>query len=231
MIEIDLTFSLEGESNDFPSPETLAQGIYDGLPKEWYSYQDDGDYKVIGIVGKDETERRHDNIRLKATVGIRDHQIEVLTAELMQERKLVQHLDGQVVNLIEKNDNQVTIVDAQRTRIHGLIGDADQRNDVITGLRGELFATDKKLKERTESLDVSQHEWKQRGIELIDANQEAQNHAAMIHKIVGAMEEAGYDISGWGNDEQLTELETVAEAIADKAVDMSAMLDNVRTER
>ena len=251
MIEIDLTFSLEGESNDFPSPETLAQGIYDGLPKEWYSYQDDGDYKVIGIVGKDETERRHDNIRLKATVGIRDHQIEVLTAELMQERKLVQHLDGQVVNLIEKNDNQVTIVDAQRTRIHGLIGDADQRNDVITGLRGELFATDKKLKERTESLDVSQHEWevKQADLNTMTANYheaEAEGDGAranadrlaadlqacqatnrsnlgeskvgeeMVAKIVDAMQGAGYDISGWGNDTDLTDLENAATVIEDE---------------
>jgi len=227
-----------------------------------------------------ESDDQYDSKQMEGHLEMKAKKIRKLTALLAQEQKLTAHLDEQVSNLTEKNGNQFT---------------------QLEGLRDELASVDKQLKARTESLDVSQYEWKLRGerilewkakaeqmeverdlaaearnshwaevvrlsvtlkevrddmgelvharnhgdkhltekqekinelqIELIDANQEAQNHALMIHKIVDAMTAAGYDISGWGNDEQLTELEELT-ANADREINgIMGALDNIRTER
>ncbi len=80
---------------------------------------------------------------------------------------------------------------------------------------------------------------------LGNVNLEAKVTEEMVAKIVDAMQGAGYEISGWGNDADLEELERRAETLHDAAetlrgvtntveetsVDLDVKLDNIRTER
>jgi len=186
--KIHLAVTLVGESDAaFPAGDVLAQGIYDGIPKEWYD-DNIADYAISSIVGTDEAQWDAQEKRLVR-----------MDAELVQEKRLTAHLDEQVVrlakrldliepmnqdriieNLTEKNDNQVTIIDAQRTRIHGLIGDADQRNDVVAGLRDELAAVDTELSNVKGKYDDSLLDWKVAIKERDDAiNRADRNYAAL----------------------------------------------------
>ena len=202
---INLTFGLKAEREvNFPAPQQLAQGVYDGLPKEWFDFQDDDDYMIEDIL----TDKigSHEEIRLKATIGIRDHQIEVLAAELEQEKNLTKHLDkdagqretvminleAQVENLIEKNDSQSVIIMSQQA---------------------ELRTLQKKY-------DNSLIDWKgctERNRELIAHHStEVKINDEMISKIVDAMQGAGFDVGGWGDDKELEELETASTQISDQ---------------
>jgi len=54
--EITLTFVLEAEDDEsFPRPDQFAQGIYDGLPQEWYDYDTPGDeYAIVNIMTEEQ---------------------------------------------------------------------------------------------------------------------------------------------------------------------------------
>jgi len=259
---INLNVFLEAEAEGwFPNPVMLANDLTDALHKDWQN-TDNGEYSVrfVPTISND-------------AISEFQHQAKVLGARLKQEQKLTKHLDNEVADLkasikgwqsnYAKQEKLVETIDAEVGRMelqtNNLTEKNDNQVDIIEAQRAEIAGLENSLMERTDSLDVSQHEWKlrgerilewkamaeQRGIELIDANQEAQNHALMIHKIVDAMTSAGYDISGWGNDADLEELERRATDIEDAAakievasgalnlasIDLDAKLDNIRTER
>jgi len=230
---INLNVFLEAETDhDLPNPVELATGLTDGLHDDWFHTDEGYSVRFVPTLSND-------------AIGEFTGRIRVLTAELAQEKKLTQHLDAQVLNLIEKNDNQAAIVKGLQDQLH----------------------------ERTKSLDISQHEWKikQADLNVMEANYheaeaegdeavkqrddaiaradrnydsllaaqaanrtnlgEAKVNEEMVVKIVDAMQGAGYDISGWGNDEQLTELEDVAIRLTDNAETLAGELDRIRTER
>ena len=280
---INLTIGLEGEAaSAFPSPDVLAQGVWDGLPKEWFDFQDDDDYKITTISSPSE-EYRHELISTMATVKIRDHQIEVLAAELKQEQKLTAHLERKVKtlqalaiqgkeqadNLIEKNDNQRHIIEQLQAYKNGndtlnfIIKELQKKYDdslqdwvVMRDLRDALASTletkqvvignltrlrkdaDQKKEEyrlanntnlaRIDRLTDDLDGCRKSNLERISESKVGEE---MIEKIVDAMQGAGYDISGWGNDDDLIELEVGIEAVEARLNDVSATLDNIRTER
>lgn len=244
---IRLTFELKAEHHlNFPEPDQLAQGVFDGLPKEWYSYQDDDDYKIDNIVGGEVTSS-HEEIKLKATIGIRDHQIETLKAELEQERRLTKHLDGVIY------DNG-TVRDQNRDEIAGLENELhDERAKIgklelqISGQAGTITGLNRRVSDQKEQLvqfvaykngneslnrvvtqlqtkyDASLNDWKtvknQRNDAISRADTlKAMNEAQskMINGVKEAMEGLGYEFQ-WGNDKDLEELERRAEEIKDAA--------------
>lgn len=54
--EITLTFVMEAEDpGAFPAPHELAQGIYDGLPDEWYDHDTPTDeYAIANILTEEQ---------------------------------------------------------------------------------------------------------------------------------------------------------------------------------
>ncbi|GAF72529.1 unnamed protein product, partial [marine sediment metagenome] len=173
--QVRLTFDLCAESVvNFPEPKQLAQGVYDGLPDEWMDYQDDDDYKIIGVDGVD-----------AEYVSIRG--VERLKAELEQERKLTSHLEADIDNLREKNDNQ--------------------RQSMIA-MQAELITLQRKY-------DNSLIDWKacteKNRTFLSERATEGAVNEEMVSKIMDAMEGAGFEVKGgWGSDTELEELETAS---------------------
>jgi len=208
---IKLGFQIESDIADgveIPTPSEFAQHISQALPKEMWSDNRMEDWGVVAVfaLNDDGTLMQSDH-RLRPTNVTAT--IRRLTSELEQEKKLTTHLEER----IDVRDRQALLLGTklrqEQEQVSNLTEKNDNQRELLIRVQAELF-------ERTRSLDVSQHEWKVRGEALMNANQEAQNHAAMIHKIVGAMEEAGYDISGWGSDVQLTELETASTQVEDQ---------------
>ena len=235
---ITIHVEVEGGDDAFPSPEMLAQGIYDGLPEEWYDYQDDDDYKIVNIVGQFTSWNRwlKDNAMMQAEL---DQELK-LTAHLERKIQLIDaevgRMEQQTDNLIEKNDNQRDIIVDLEDRLIEFTKRSSEKlaawDKAYTEKNQQLIEGRKRengLKETirdyvTELKKVrvlrDKHATKSSRlrVDLLTANEDAQKNALMIGVIVNAMEEAGYEItSGWGNDTDLEELERRATDIEDAA--------------
>ena len=218
---IKIGFELELDEGTYtPSSSDVVQGLAEALPKAWWADHREGNWgvKALFALNDDGTLMQHDQrlrpipvqimqpsheeIKLKATIGIREHKIEVLKADLDQERNLTRHLDkergqqdtaivnleAQVENLIEKNDNQAAIIDESR--------DLQSRYD-------------------NSLLDWKACTERNRTFLSEKATEDAVNEE-MISKIMDAMEGAGFEVkNGWGNDTELEELETASTQIED----------------
>ena len=239
--QVILTVELAADSPlHFPEPEVLAQGIRDGLPDEWYDYQDDDDYQINEILAQPE----HSNL-----TGLLKERIR-LVAELEQEKKLVKHLDAevgrmeeQVNNLVEKNDNQVTtILAAQATvkiadrkyrdanEMNKEISDKydaslhdwkivrdqrDGKNEKIQDQRVEIAGLENTLSRLQDGIDRRDNlDRRDDTIKTLRAMNDAQ--AETIQGVRVAMEKLGFKF-GWGNDADLEELERRAEDIENAA--------------
>lgn len=105
---IPLVFELAAEEQEaFPSAETLANGIMDGLPKEWLAIYEDDDYSLDAI--------RWDT-----------EQVEPLAH--------IERLKDEVANLREKNGNQVNQIKAYQKNVKRLIAQKEDQERVITNL-------------------------------------------------------------------------------------------------
>ena len=254
---MSLVIGLEGEqSSAFPSPDTLAQGIYDGLPKEWYDFQEDDDDYRITTISAPSDEYQHELIRSKATVKIRDHQIEVLAAELKQERKLTAHLEANVANLVEKNDNQAVVILSQQKdngrqasdllalqakydeslldwksiqkQRDDAIHRADRNWDRITMLVGEVKTLQGVNKTLIEQCDRRDDDLK--GCQKANREYTGMNRAQgeAISKVIAAMQTLGYTFVF---NETFGELEAALDSAKSYLSEASVELDNIKTER
>ena len=68
------------------------------------------------------------------------------------------------------------------------------------------------------------------GLHQIEQTERAREVETMVAQIVNVLEKAGYSM-GWGDDEQLTELERATNSISDAVIDLNRKLDEIRTER
>ncbi len=174
-------------------------------------------------------------------------------ASLLQEEKLSGHLDtkvsnlqGQVDNLIEKNDNQAAIINEthdlpkkyddslkdwvsmrdNRDEYRELYADSQAMLRDIKQTNYNASETDAMIKRLRDDLKVCQASNREALAESTVADE-------MVEKIVDVMQGAGYDISGssWGDDTQLGELEDATANASQSVSEVSALLDEIRTQR
>jgi len=216
---INLNVFLEAvDSFNLPNPVELANTLTDAIPKEWHS-DDDGGYSVrfVPTISNDAIgELQHDNKQMEHHLEMKAKKIRKLTALLAQEQKLTAHLDRnngamgsdlvsyelQVQNLIEKNDNQAAQLDTLQVNYDGSLADwkhiQKQRDDALSAAsrcKDDLLACQATNRNNLGESKVTEE---------------------MVVKIVDAMQGAGYDISEWGNEADLTELENAATVIEDE---------------
>ncbi|RLA44347.1 MAG: hypothetical protein DRR06_09925 [Gammaproteobacteria bacterium] len=190
--QVHLAVTLTGESaKDFPAGDVLAQGIYDGLPKEWYD-QDIDSYAITDIVGTD-----------AEMWDAQEKYLATLRAELEQERKFTAHLDAQVNNLVQEKEEYRLANIVNLGRIENMkkspdpiardriIENLTEKNDnqaaqlddltlTNTGLRDELVAVDTELSNVKGKYDDSLLDWKVAIKERDDAiNRADRNYAAL----------------------------------------------------
>lgn len=100
----DLRFEVAVEEGTFaPAHLTFAQGIWEGLPKEWFDPDVDG-YSVTSITPL---------VTIADAVGIENTKLKLKEAE-------VGVLQDRIANLMEKNDSQSSIIQSQLARIKAL---------------------------------------------------------------------------------------------------------------
>ena len=162
-------------------------------------------------------------------------------------------------NLVQKNDNQVEIIKQLQRRNNSQYNDLenattklrewresnkalnqinDEQASVIQANRDNILALENRLNEALigwEEIQADRTRLRTKVAELVatDLNHRAENVGAvrMIAKIVDAMQAEGFDIAGWGNDDQLTMLENSTASARDHLDDVMAELDAIRTER
>jgi len=255
-VQRTLIFDLEGEAiNVFPSNTTIAQGVYDGLPKEWYDYQDDGDYKVVNIVGVAQSSNLTGLMKENGR----------LDAELEQERKLTAHLEGQVTighrkyndanelnkNLVQKNDNQVEIIKNLQAKyddslidwkhVSGLrdeaVSRADRNYDAleeadkdVERLRGEV-----KTLQMVNGTLIKQCERRDDDLKVCqETNRQKLGQLIadrrMVTDIVAAISTAGHSTGGF-DDDDLSNVEGHLDDIKSATAELADTVDTIRTGR
>ena len=160
-------------------------------------------------------------------------------------------------NLVEKNNNQVETIkdlkrrnDSQYADFRNYQSKIDEQRQSIRDwmkltdeLRAEVAGLENRLTEALigheaqawEEIQADRTKLRTKVAELVatDLNHRAENVGAvrMVAKIVDAMQAEGFDIAGWGNDDQLIELEGVADRLNDATETLIGTLDAIRTER
>ena len=185
--------------------------------------------------------------------------IEFQAAQIDEQAKLIRHLEhkndnlnDRNRNLVEKNDNQVAIIKDVNRRNESQYNDIkyyqdkinewrrgnealnqinDEQASVIQANRVEIAGLENRLSDSLVSYETAAKERDQLKAKNLLHTMENVGAVEMVSKIVAAMTDAGFDIAGWGNDDQLTMLENSTASARDHLDDVMAELDAIRTER
>ena len=185
--------------------------------------------------------------------------VRFLEARLKEQDKLIRHLEhkndnlnDRIRNLVEKNDNQVAIIKDVNRRNESQYNDIkyyqdkaaewrrgnealhqinDEQASVIQANRAEIAGLENRLSDSLVSYETAAKERDQLKAKNLLHTMENVGAVEMVSKIVAAMTDAGFDIAGWGNDDQLTMLENSTASARDHLDDVMAELDAIRTER
>lgn len=111
-IEVQVRAEDDNEKN-LPAVDVLTQGIWDGLPKEWFDYQDENDYKIVGMVGVQPgqwglslAKQLENNRAMLADANRMIHhnekQLEISQARLAEANRLIHHNENLIDDYVKK---------------------------------------------------------------------------------------------------------------------------------
>ena len=147
-------------------------------------------------------------------------------------------LGGEVTNLGNERDElalrireagkSIDALTAERAGLENRLNDALHSWSVLKEAAAELEEANREKAARIADLILERDKLK---LKQLKASADMQDDSMMVGKIVAAITEAGYEVTGWGDDDQLTALEDSASSARDHIDDVMARLDEIRTER
>ena len=140
--------------------------------------------------------------------------IERLEAQLEEQKRLTSHY-------MERHERAIASVVNLEEQVENLVERNGNQFGIIKRLQGEV-------QDLAGELNLAR---KKRSEYALAAGVVKQDTERMVARIVEAIEADGFDIAGWGNDAQLTELEGINREINDAAASLDARLDEIRTQR
>ena len=197
-------------SGDPILPTEFIQALQEGLPKEWWDKENDV-WHLRALMPKTWT------------------------------RKRIEDLEEQIANLQEKNGNQFNQIEAYQKNVKSLIAQKEDQQRVIRKLYDDKDGLLVDVLELKKRLDDSLVEWEQMKEEREVWKRRAESKAPgvwtrnesvaeMIGKVLAAIKSYGWDV-GWGDDDDLTELEDHAANLQGEANELLEKLDTIRTAR
>jgi len=256
--------------DDLPTDGAFAEALCEALPKEWYEISEDG-YQLLDIVpepddlaelkrmnrnqrvtidgqevrmrGLEDTVAMQANEidRLTETIGERQAEISELVATVSKREDRLDYLESHVATYAQGvvgYEQRISELNDERIMLAARLDNAETvplkvytgvSNDVLSDIEGIINDGVQGL--RYETLDT------------IDSALDSLERE--LYERIGAVIPAAEEVDRWGDDEQLTKLETVyerakghiesstgeAEAALNFLNDLGAMLDDIRTER
>ncbi len=204
------------------SEEMFTDAIAQALPKEmWYEHREE-EWGVTSVFTihwpTDQTEN-----------------IERLQTQLTQELRLA--------NLQEKYNRSLGDWTAMRDERDKWRKQSGRMDETIEELEAEIAGLENRLHEALVELEGAGEELGKKNRQLAElvaevttlrldkteASDTARRHETMVQQIVNAMTEAGYEVAGWGNDADMTELEENTRWAEDSLEEVEGFIRSVRS--